>query len=266
MSFVQVEMAGGLGNRLFQYSFARKYAEVNGLELHTKPYPWQNVFDLDDKPTIDGLETRDHSGWLEWEGKGGFNIVGMGQHQRFLTYTRSDVKRWFRLKPECLELVKDVPSLELVANLRRGDYRNACNPFIVVSEQSYLDCCDQHGLPKEKLFWLNGEEHYRVPGIKVEKAWEALNDREKERSLDFLPDLALMMRAKILLRSNSTFAWWAATLGNNERVFCPDVRAVDPNKANQGHKRLPQTIPFLEGNHMPVAWGFDFLSELHLAE
>jgi hypothetical protein len=251
---------------MFQYAFARKYAEVNGLTLHTKPHHWQHVFDIQDEPPIDGLHSADNSGWHEWEGKGGFSIVGLSQHQRCLTYTRSDCRRWFKLKPEVEELVKDVPSMEIVANLRRGDYCYSGNPFVVVSEGSYLACCDKFGLPKDKIFWLNGETHYRVPGIPLDIPWDGLNQLQRWSRFDFVPDLVLMMRAKILLRSNSTFAWWAATLGNNERVFCPDLTGIDPTKANIGPKRLPQDVPFVEGNHTPVAWGYDFLSDLYLED
>jgi hypothetical protein len=190
----------------------------------------------------------------------------MGQHQRFLTYTRADCRRWFRLKPECAELVKDVPALPLVANLRRGDYCYACNPFVVIDEQSYIDCCEKYGLDARQIYWLNGEDHYRVPGIAVEKPWVKLSDEEKFTRLDFLPDLALMMRAKVLMRSNSTFAWWAATLGNNERVFAPDVSGIDPSRSRRGLGRDCVRVPFVEGNHPPVAAGYDFLSELRLAD
>ena len=82
--------------------------------------------------------------------------------------------------------------------------------------------------------------------------------------LDFLPDLALMMRAKVLLRSNSSFAWWAATLGDNERFLSPDVSKVDANAGIAGLFRAEQHVPFVEGNHPAMCWGWPFLSELHL--
>ena len=120
------------------------------------------------------------------------------------------------------------------------------------------------------MYFLDGETHYRIPEIPVESPWVNLDATQQGKigdaaRLDFLPDLALMMRAKVLLRSNSTFAWWAATLGDAERVFSPDIRAVTPAGPVPGTLyRAPQDVPFVEGNHMPMAWGWPFLSELHL--
>ena len=276
MNAVQVSLSNGLGNQMFQYAFARSYAERHGYELHTPQTPLRRIFQIDDPPADRDLPLMagDHSqtgygfGVLR-DGAYDVELTGQRQHQEDLTSTRRDAKRWFRLRPEMEELVKDVPSMELVANLRRGDYTYGCNPFVVVSEASYLDACDEFGIDKSKVYWLDGETHYRIPGIPVDKPWVALTAEEQGKvgsnmRLDFLPDLALMMRAKVLLRSNSSFAWWAATLGDNERVLSPDVSKVDANAGIAGLFRTPQKVPFVEGNHPAMCWGWPFLSELHL--
>jgi hypothetical protein len=275
---IEVDLSNGLGNRMFQYAFARSYAERHGFELHSTPCILQKIFQIDDPPDTDNfpLVAGDHSrNGIPWgvgdrDGEYNIRLTGQRQHQEELTYTRSDAKRWFKLRPDMEELVKNVPSMEVVANLRRGDYAYACNPFVVVSEESYLRACDQYGIDRSKVYFLNGEMHYRIAEIPVDRPWVNLNDVEQGKTgnngrLDFLPDLVLMMRAKILLRSNSTFAWWAATLGDNERVFSPDIRGITPSGPIPGTQyRAPQLVPFVEGNHMPMAWGWPFLSELHL--
>lgn len=274
---VQVDLSNGLGNRMFQYAFARSYAERHGFELHTPRCILQRIFQIDDPPADRDLPLMagDHSqtgyafGAMN-DGAYDVTLTGQRQHQEELTYTRTDAKRWFKLRPEMEELVRNVPSMEVVANLRRGDYTYACNPFVVISEESYLDACDEYGIDKDKVYFLDGETHYRIPEIPVESPWVNLDATQQGKvgdaaRLDFLPDLALMMRAKVLLRSNSTFAWWAATLGDAERVFSPDIRAVTPAGPVPGTLyRAPQDVPFVEGNHMPMAWGWPFLSELHL--
>ena len=272
---VEVSLAGGLGNRMFQYAFARSYAERHGFELHTPPCILQKIFQIDDPPADKNFPVvgGDHSlngfsfGLGAHDGEHDITLSGMRQHQQELTYTRGDAKRWFKLRPEMEELVKNVPSMEVVANLRRGDYTYSCNPFVVISEQSYLDACDQYGIDKSKVYFLDGETHYRIPEIPVESPWVNLNAEEQGKlgnnaRLDFLPDLALIMRARIILRSNSTFSWWAVTLGNSERVFSPDIRGVAP--ASSGLFRPPQHVPFVEGNHMQMAWPYPYLSDLHL--
>ena len=276
MKVVEVSLSNGLGNRMFQYAFARSYAERHGYELHTPPCVLQKIFQIDDPPAVDDfpLMAGDHSqtgygfGVLR-DGAYNVTLTGQRQHQEELTYTRSDAKRWFKLRPKIAELVKNVPSMEVVANLRRGDYTYSCNPFVVVSEESYLYACDQFGIDKTNIYFLNGETHYLIPEIAVQRPWVNLDANEQGKSgdsmrFDFLPDLALMMRAKVLLRSNSTFAWWAATLGDNDRVFSPDIREINPHEADHGLYRSPQHVPFVEGNHMPMCFGWPFLTELHL--
>ena len=276
MKAVQVSLSNGLGNQMFQYAFARSYAERHGYELHTPQTPLRKIFQIDDPLATRNLPLMagDHSqtgygfGVLR-DGAYDVELTGQRQHQEELTYTRRDAKRWFKLRPEMEELVKNVPSMEVVANLRRGDYTYGCNPFVVVSEDSYIEACGQYGIDATKIYWLYGETHYRIPGIPVDKPWVALTAEEQGKvgsnmRLDFLPDLALMMRAKVLLRSNSSFAWWAATLGDNERVLSPDVSKVDANAGIAGLFRTPQKVPFVEGNHPAMCWGWPFLSELHL--
>ena len=83
--------------------------------------------------------------------------------------------------------------------------------------------------------------------------------------LDYLPDLALMMRAQVLMRANSTFSWWAAALGT-ARVFSPDTSKVNARDGLRGNDRFPQFVPFVEGNHPPVVWEPDTTSNLYLPE
>lgn len=272
MSFVQVLLAGGLGNRMFEYAFARGYAERHGLQLRRETCILDKIFDIPEDPPADvaNAPNRSAENVHEWDGESGVTILGMGQHQRCLDYySRAKVREWFRLRPNLEELVRDVPSMELVASVRQGDYAYACNPMVLIDPQSYVDACDQHGLDKHKIYWLHSELHYRVPQIDVELPWMNLNDHEKGKlpgmgaRLDFLPDLALMMRAKVVLRSNSTFAWWAATLGD-ARVFCPNLDGIDAAAGLWDEMRHPQKVPFVEGNHKPMISGMWFCTDLNL--
>lgn len=274
MSFVQVLLAGGLGNRLFEYAFARGYAERHRLELRCERSILNKFFQIPDHaPADQDLPLVANTEVEKWDGQSGVSIIGMGQHQKNLDYySKAKVKEWFKLRPEYEELIKDVPEMDLVANPREGDYAYACNPMVLVSRKSYLDACDTYGLNKDRIFWLDGENHYRVPGIKVEKPWNELNDHQKGKLpgdgavLDWLPDWAVLTRASVILRSNSTFSWWAATLGRADRVFAPDTSKVSADLGIRGDVRVPQDVPFVDGNHPPMASGLWFLSDLNLKD
>jgi hypothetical protein len=47
------------------------------------------------------------------------------------------------------------------------------------------------------------------------------------------------MKARILFRANSTFSWWAATLGNPMLVYSPVV---------EGLRGLQMDVKFVPGN------------------
>lgn len=280
MSFIQANIAGGLGNKMFQYAFARAYAERHGFELRCETGILHKIFDLPPNAPADRTDLLCcHSEYFEaWDGQSEITLQGMAQHQKNLDlYTRAQVRKWFTLRPEFDSWKAFVPVMDLVANLRLGDYTYACNPFVWISRESYEDCCDQYGLDKSKLYFLDGEQHFRIAQVPVEKPWAELSPEESGKvpsdkaRVDFIPDLLLMMQAKVLLRSNSTFAWWAATLGHNERVFCPDVFKVNADDGVVDGVRHPQHVPFVEGNHMPMVdhRGKSYenqLSELHLRE
>ena len=274
MNVVQVLLAGGLGNQMFQYAFARAYAERIGAELRVSTSKYcpastgllGRLFGIEYPPADqEGCVPVESSVFEDWDGQTNVTILGMAQQQKNLIYGRRQAREWFTLRPELVKLLVDVPSMELVANLRQGDYTFACNPFSWISRESYEDCCSRFGLFHSKIYWLDGETHYRVPQVPVEKAWVELTDDEKMHRYDYLPDLALMMRAEVLMRANSTFSWWAAALGN-ARVFSPDVSKVNAADGIVNGQRVPQFVPFVEGNHPPVVWEPATTSELHLAD
>ena len=55
--------------------------------------------------------------------------------------------------------------------------------------------------------------------------------------LPFLEDFILMMNADVVLRANSSFSWWAATLGRG-RILSPLVE----------DRTGMQDVEFVEGN------------------
>lgn len=188
-------------------------------------------------------------------GQTDIDLNGYFQHQVFLDfYSRRQVREWFRLKPEWELAMRGVKMLSAYGwdkkqaysamHLRRGDYTN--DPafqklYCTVSEQSYEKAKDKFNLPK--------------PVIVIYDGWKEPVSALKSTGLEWLVDFLALKNASHLLRSNSTFAWWAATLGNG-RVYSPVV----------GNKVGLQTVPFVEGNHPNTAGIFPNQSDLHLKE
>jgi hypothetical protein len=269
MPLIQAIIGGGLGNKLFGYCFARAYAEKYGCELHVQgglyPQKWNIIFeDTDHPPVTRDLPIRQSFDFEKWDGETDITIQGFCQHQKNLIYTRRQVKEWLRFKPDILDMVKGISSVEILCNQRLGDYCLPCNPFAWVSQESYVKCCWDFGLDPNKITWQDGDTHYPWPGIDASLFKHHEHHAEFDERIDFLPDFVVMMRAKNLIRANSTFGWWAHELGDNDRVFSPNVYAVNANDGLRDGARHPQFVPFVEGNHMPAVAGYEQHSLLYL--
>ena len=173
---------GRFGNQLFQYSYAKAYAEHIGAELHTPNWIGREIFEDVNEPIM--------------QYKGDIDLFGYFQNPEHLALlSRSKLKKWFKFK--------NLPAFkqhDLVFHKRRGDYLNYLDSYAIVSDKSYTEAALVRGLDPDTAL--------------------VLDDSRGGNYL--LEDFLTMMHAKILFRANSTFSWWAATLGEC-KVFSPKV-------------------------------------------
>lgn len=221
---IGAHLIGRFGNQCFQYAYARKLAEQQGRELHTNAWAGQKIFQLNEPP-LDGSEEMLPEHYR--------------QDQDSLIYTRADARRWFAWRPEVAEkLPLYVP--RVMAHLRRGDFF-ACG-YPVVGFNAIVAAVLAHGFGKESLGWAMEESPY-LRGFSGE--------------LSFVPDFWRLCHAEILFRSNSSFSWWAATLGNG-RVFSPIIEGLQGGVEHDA-------VPFVEGNWPRLA-ELPGITDLHLIE
>lgn len=234
-----LKMMGGFGNQLFQYAFARAYCLQNDLELRTQQWVGQRIFKLSDPPIRDALPRVAESSIVP--GLKNFECEGYFQNQKSLIYSRRDAKEWFLFSPAVelplSEVLEDSHS-RLVAHRRVIGYAEAGYP--VCSTESYLTAAFNFGYNQDKLAFVSDES----PGL---HSWFA-------SELSFLPDFARLMAAPVLLRANSSFSWWAATLGNGV-VFSPVIDGLEGGKEHD--------VKFVAGNHPRLA-NLEFVTDLHL--
>lgn len=236
---ITTNLIGGFGNQLFQYAFARAYAEQIEATLQTPPWVGQRIFDLIDPSVETALPERT----LQELHPGETNVAlrGYFQNQTALDhYSRADVRRWFRLRPWAVDVAADLPRHRLAAHRRVGDYVGL--GFVIVSVQSYRRACEVHELAADDLVFVTEEQAQRMPDCDA-------------AGVPFLPDFLRCMRAEVLLRGNSTFSWWAAALGTG-RVFAPLVADLQSGERD---------VDFVEGNH-PRCISYGDLTDLYLRE
>lgn len=245
MSVIARRFHDRAGNQLFQWAHAKAYATAYNCELQTDPWWGQRVFGLNDKPIAKELPKRADMDAENWSGETNIEITGWCLHQKCMIYSRAQAKKWLQFEPEIADAVSGVPAYEVAYHVRWGDFQTMAE-FIAISHQSYERAFqeftpDFHNLPKMICAW----DSHRSPML-------------ENAGLGWLPDFVAMMRAVHLFRANSTFSWWAATLGDNARVFSPRLNGITP----QAHAF--QNVPFVEGNHSAISCFHPNCSDLYL--
>lgn len=225
MKTVGTPLIGRFGNQLFQYAHARAYAGATGMTLVTPNWIGRRIFNIED-PVSDSPDVM---------------LGGYCQDQESLIYTRSQVKQWFSLKDGIRAALEgESPVYDVVVHRRFGDYLDLGYP--VPSDAAVERALLENGHDPANASFAKEESPLRLPSFDGE--------------LSFLPDFWRMMTAKTLFRANSTFSWWAATLGTC-RVFSPVIEGFGAGTHDD--------VRYVAGNWPRLA-NFPFTTDLHMQD
>lgn len=241
MSVIACQFQGRFGNNLFTYAFCRAYAENHGLELQTDPWIGQKIFGLTEPPIDPELYCLHRDENTLKDGEQNVLFRSYCQQQKCLIYTKRDCLRWFHFDKEMNDrLASHIPIKKRLAmgHRRVGDYAGYGYPL--VSANSYDRKFQELGI-KDRYTMLTEESPIVVPGF--------------EGELSFLPDFWAMCHSALLLRGNSTFSWWAATLNEFGETWCPDIDGLEGGKEH--------LVEFQRGNHKKFA-NLHFVTDLAL--
>lgn len=225
---------GRFGNQLFAYAFAKGYCQRYGHELRIPSHSTlRYVFDIPE-----AVSDNDHYRNTPLDkipdGEGEIDLYGYYQFQAAVDFWKDDFAAWFKLRPQWQTILDEkitANSDATVCHIRGGDYLNLAEHFCYVQPMSYWQALKTYNLTQHKTKWVseyNGEIDARVPQI-----------------IEFLPDFLTLVSARTLLRSNSTFAWWAATL---RKVWFPNETQDVLSPVVKG-KFGPNICNFVVGNH-----------------
>jgi len=209
IQFTKLGKYGRFGNQLFQYAFARAYAEKYGAVLETPEWVGEKIFkDIShQRPSCKLPRIKENK---VFEGQVNIDLFGYFQKKQFIdTMSESKVREWFQFKDEWTEKFKKKKEYSLIAHLRRGDYlEKYSSHFCIITKESYIEACRKYNLPEDKIVWLSEETQKFNP--------------ELDNDLQFLPDFFTMVNADVFLRANSTFSLWAGFFNKN-KVYSPLV-------------------------------------------
>lgn len=233
---IALRFMGRFGNCMFQYAFARGYAEKHGLRLETDPWIGQEVFEINDPPV-----SNDFPRMKEEDiplGMGDVSFLSYAQNQGCSDfYSKHQVMDWFRLNHRWKNRMQINPFYP-VAHYRSGDYLKSGYP--VVSMNSIRNSVQKFGYDSSIMIVCE-EGLCLTPDLPL--------------GLQFLDDFIIMMKADILFRSNSTFSWWAGALGCG-KVYSPRIDGLEGGKEHDN-------VQFEAGNHCRTA-DLGFISDIHL--
>lgn len=218
---VGISFCGGFGNQLFQYTFARAYAEATKATLLTPKWIGQKVFTLSD-PILDCPLPR--AGFDEIpDGKVNIILSGYFQSQKAINLlSRSKLRSWLNIRDKWRQTF--TLKLPVAAHVRRGDYVDLGNIYCLVSESSYVEACLKFGLNPSLITWVRDGLRPQIQIL-------------LDEGIPFLEDFMLLVNSDVLLRANSSFSWWAGVLTSG-RVFSPLVE----------DRVGVQNVDFIEGN------------------
>jgi hypothetical protein len=231
IQFSRLGKIGGWGNQLFQYCFARAFAEKSESVLEI-PGGWlgRMVFKGVDHPPISRKLPSMWDGKLIF-GMNNIDLIGACMDRMFYDIVRrDDIKRWFQFKDSVLSKVQVPVGPYVAVHYRRADYLDPKNieaGFATVSDASYDKILENLGKNVGPIIKLG-------------------DGTRRDEDDVMLSDFIHMVKAPILVRCNSSFSLWAAFLGSG-RVFSPvlDRRTgiVDVEFVEGNHPRTGRDLP-----------------------
>lgn len=246
---IVVQMIGGLGNQMFQYSLFRnlyeKYDDVwyesfahehNGFELN-------KVFNIIEKPIssmddVKSLTRFQENTWPKFTpeilNKKDTYLCGNWQNREYFpdeTVLRTEFSFKQELDDKNKLILDDIINSNSIAvHARKGDYSKYPNYFFQANWMNYYGIAIQYILKNVeerplKFFIFSDDiewckKNFMIPCTYIEN-----------KGSDSWKDMLLMSSCKHNITVNSTFSWWAAWLNKNPNkvVITPKHWVMDRN-------------------------------------
>lgn len=203
----------GLGNRLFQYCWARDLATKKGYKLVADPilgfpitYEALDGISLTSNILVTPENTQIFNIPQILNHDGAIIIAGYPQRYEHYEKNKDDIKKWLYIENE--KNYETADPYDIVVNVRLGDYVTLGWDLEmeyykkVLEKETYKNAyiiCDEPTHPNLKIL--------TDMGCKIK-------DNSHHGKMKFLADFIFVKSSKKTIIANSTFSWWASFLGN----------------------------------------------------
>jgi len=244
LTFKLLGKYGRLGNQMFQYSFLYNAGKKTGFEIgfdHSKNPQIASIFKLDAKNSDRviqkniAIEKNDFGYFDTTTVPDGTDFIGYFQNERYANEQETDLRKIFTFKDEtqekCYKFVKEFKEKvgkKLVSiHVRRGDYLNIPDAFVLADLKYYTNALDKIGKDSFCVIFTDDkkwctENFKHIPNI-------IMNNNEEM-------DMCLMSMCDDNIICNSSFSWWGSWLNENL-----DKQIIAPSKwFNNGPKNWQQ--------------------------
>lgn len=229
---ISVFLNGRLGNQMFQYTICRIIAHINNYKFHIPRIgepSTEGIKLIDYFPEINlgeeleqGIQyffREDHTiqsfNHNVLQLKDNTKIWGFYQTPNYFEEYKDIVRKWFKLENDVIteSILKKYPvDKYCYIHLRATDYKHHTHWYL---DSSYYSKSIQY--IKEQ----NPEMSFLIITDDVEESKKIFPEFDSI-SNDMMVDFKVLMNAKSLIISNSTFAWWAAWLTDKNIVISPN--------------------------------------------
>jgi len=227
---IEVELIGGLGNNMFQYALGKIIAKeknynlditnINNLSsfftnvqaITDKQSKTENTLNIGYNSSTGHIQNVCLNEVLNHSGK----IALKGFFQKYYLYEqhREDLQNTFYIK----NFVEISPE-DLVVHIRLGDYvalqqQLSLDVYInIIKSLSYRNC----------ILVTDDVNHFYIQTLlkEIPNCYTANTLYPSNNYNSLILDYLILLNAKQLLISQSTFSWWAAFLGNQDKVYVP---------------------------------------------
>jgi len=207
----------GLGNQLFLYAVTRSIAEDKGYNFFINPDAWQghDLFNVDLGVNDGEIKHVFNDNYEQIFNPDIFKVEDFtllnGYFQSEKYFNHDKVREWFvpRERPENLFSYDDY----CFVHYRAGDYSIPPWDALQLPMSYYRDA-------KERMLEINKDLRFVIV-TNCSRECKKLFTEDTVISGTVEDDFVLLMHAKYLIISNSSFSWWVAWLNPNNTVIGP---------------------------------------------